>query len=330
MIRDEILAVLQASEGKIVSGEMLAKQFSISRTAVRKHILALSKEYQIQSVPNKGYLLSPTDVFNAHEIQRFLHTKVIAKPIYFFDSIDSTNNKAKELAAQGAKNGTLVAAAAQTAGKGRKGRSFSSDPGLGVYLTVILRPKISLSEMNSFTLLAAVAIAETIEALTGVRAGIKWVNDVYLNGKKTSGILTEGSVEGESGMVDYLIVGMGVNLYHQTEDFPKEIQNTATSLLLETGKKISRARFSAKLMETLEAFLIDGNFPENKDEILNRYRKRLLFLGEEIQVITLTHQYPAVALDIDKDGCLLVKDEEGILHTLNTGEISIRKKTPQQ
>ncbi len=327
MIRDDILAVLQASEGKIVSGEALAKQFSISRTAVRKHILALSQEYQIQSVPNKGYIFSSSDVFNAGEIRRYLHTEEIAQTIHFFDSIDSTNNKARELAAQGAKNGTLVAAAAQTAGKGRKGRSFASDPGLGVYLSVILRPNISLFYMNSFTLLAAVAIAETMESLTQIHPGIKWVNDVYLNGKKASGILTEGAIEGESGTVDYLIVGMGVNLYQQTKDFPEEIQNTATSLLLETGEKIPRALFSARLMETLESYLVDGRFPENKKEVLKHYRQRLLFLGEEIRVITLTEEYSAVALDIDEDGCLLVKDEKGVIHTLNTGEISIRKKT---
>ncbi len=327
MIKYKILDTLRQREGMVVSGGELANRLGVSRTAVWKQILSLQSEgYQIESVPNKGYRLQKSEVYSAYEITRRLNTQIIGHPVIFLEEVDSTNTYAKKLGTNGGENGTAVVAAHQTSGKGRMERKFESPEGDGVYLSILLRPKLQVSDINSITLMTAVVVSDTVEELCGVRPSIKWTNDVYLNGKKLCGILTECSIEGESGMVEYAVVGIGTNLRQVSGDFPEEIRDIATSVFQETGVRIDRADYAAVLLQNFERYFYTQHFPQNKASFLERYRNDLFFLGQEITVVGLNGQYTAVALDIDGEGRLLVRTEDGRTNALNSGEISIRMK----
>ena len=263
------------------------------------------------------------DIFSAQEVEKRLTTRVIGRPVVCLDTVDSTNIFARQLASQGAPHGTVVAAAHQTAGRGRLARRFESPEGQGVYLSIILRPEMPLAELNSLTLMTAVVMLDTIEELTGIRPFIKWTNDIYLNGRKLCGILTECSV-GEGGKAEYAVVGIGLNLYQQREDFAEEIRTIAGSLVSETGVRVSRTDYIACLAKHFEKIFCDGAFPANKEEVLCRYREAVFFLGKKVEVRGYDDAWPATALDIDEEGRLLVRAEDGSIHALNSGEISIR------
>ena len=326
MTKNDILTLLENASGTLVSGGKLAQQLGISRAAVWKQIAVLQQEgYQIEAVPNKGYILKESDVFSLREIQKRLKTEKIGKNLVFLEETGSTNADAKHYAASHEEE-AVFAAAFQTGGKGRLSRSFSSPRGMGIYLSALLRPDLEAKEINSVTLMAAVAVADAIQALAGVDPSIKWINDLYLNGKKICGILTECAVEAETGKVQYLVIGIGVNLSEKPEDFPEEIRDRASSVYQETGKKLSRSELTAEILFQLEKYFYRQGFPKNKEIFLQKYRDRLLYLGEEIQVIGLKESYPAIALDIDEEGCLLVKTANGEKKALNSGEISIRPK----
>ena len=264
------------------------------------------------------------DRYSAEAMTDLLRTLTVGRPTLFFEQIDSTNSYAKLHAAEGGSHGTVIVAASQTAGRGRMGRSFSSAQEMGIYLSVLLRPQLKVTDLMSVTLLAAVAVKETIGKMTGVSPAIKWTNDIYLNGKKCCGILTEGSVRPEDGMLEHLIIGIGVNLTQRPDDFPEELRKIATSILHETGVRLSRAAFTVELLLSLEQLFCDGKFPENKDEVLARYRDALLFLGERVTVHTAKGSYPATAIDIDGEGRLIVERDDGLRQALESGEISVR------
>lgn len=323
--RYQILEALRRGDGGTVSGGELAEAMGISRTAVWKAVTSLQGEgYRIESVSNKGYRLLESEVYSGYEIQRRLDTRIVGRPLIFLEETGSTNDYAKELATRGGSNGTAVVARRQTAGKGRLGRSFDSPAEKGVYFTLLLRPDIQIETLNRVTLLAAVAIADAVEELAGVRPGIKWINDLYLDGRKLCGILTECSVEGETGRVSYAAVGIGLNLHQRVEDFPPELREKAGSVEMLTGRHIAAADYAAAAFRCFERYFFDGNFPANQEEILQRYREDLFFLGREVEVREMMRSYRATALDIDGDGRLLVRDGSGQLRTLNSGEISIR------
>ena len=323
--RRQILQALEQASGRLVSGGELAEKLGLSRTAVWKQISALQQEgYHIRSESGKGYRLERSEVFSSYEVEKRLETRVIGRPLIYLPTVDSTNIKLKQLAAEGAGHGTVIFSSHQTAGRGRLSRRFESPDGQGVYLSILLRPDIPLSELNTVTLMTAVVMLDTIEELTGVRPGIKWTNDIYLNGRKLCGILTECSVEGESGRVEYAVVGIGLNLYQQREDFPEEIRQIAGSVLSETGLRINRADYIACLLKHFEAYFVDGAFPANKAAILEKYRAAIFFLGKRVQVCGFSESYPATAVDIDGEGRLVVEREDGSRTALNSGVISIR------
>lgn len=320
----QILKLLEESDGKLVSGGDIAEKLSISRTAVWKQIAALQQDgYRIISEPSKGYLLQPSNVLSAYEIEKRLTTHTVARPILYFPTIDSTNTYAKthtEL-----ENGTVIVASHQTAGVGRLSRKFHSPEGQGVYLSILLHPDmIAMADISTITLLTAVAVVDTIEQLSGVRPDIKWTNDVYLHGRKLCGILTEATVEGESGVIRNIIVGIGLNLYQTYEDFAPEIRDIAGSVFSETGKKISAADYVACLSKNFERYYLDEHFPANKASFLQKYKDALFFLGQTVQVISVRETYMAVAEDIDENGCLIVRKEDGTVAALNSGEISLK------
>ena len=240
--------------------------------------------------------------------------------IYWFETIDSTNTRAKEMAAKGAAHGTVLIADRQTGGRGRMGRSFHSPAGSGIYMSVILRPQCNATELMHLTCATAVAAAEGIEKATGLHPGIKWTNDLVIGHKKLGGILTELSVTG-TGMVDYAIVGIGINCTQKAEDFPEEIRSIATSLEYSTEKSVDRASVIANILTTLDTICKDL---QSVSQILARYRKNCITIGQEISLVRGEEIRHGKALDVDDAGALLVEFPDGHRENIQSGEVSIR------
>jgi BirA family biotin operon repressor/biotin-[acetyl-CoA-carboxylase] ligase len=239
--------------------------------------------------------------------------------LHWYDTIDSTNTKAKELAKAGAPHGTVIVAGKQTGGRGRMGRSFSSPEGMGVYLSVILRPKYPADQLMHLTCAAGVAAMEAVEKVSGICPDIKWANDLILGGKKLGGILTELGFVGSA--LDYAIIGIGINCRQQTEDFPPELRDIATSLL-ESGQDINPNELAAALTESL--YRMDRQLLDSKARLMDAYRQHCITLGKEIVVLQGDEKAEATALDLDADGGLMVRFSDGTKKIVNFGEVSIR------
>lgn len=316
-----ILELLRRQEG-FLSGEDIGRELSITRAAVWKGIKKLREEgYEIEAVTNRGYrLTNPETMYNKRELEQGLKTKTMGQTIYFYEETDTTNNRARELALEGAPEGTLVVAEKQTAGRGRRGKVWESPLGTGIWMSLVLRPQIMPAEASVLTLLCGLATAEAIEAETGLSAGIKWPNDILINGKKAVGILTE--MDCEMSEVHFVIPGIGINV--NTASFPPEIADIATSLYLECGKTVSRRRLVHKVLELLEehyeTFLRTGSFAA----MLEDYRKHCITLGKEVHVLG-REPFFAEALDITSEGELLVRRaDNGKEEVVFSGEVSIR------
>lgn len=316
-----ILELLRRQEG-FLSGEDIGRELSITRAAVWKGIKKLREEgYEIEAVTNRGYrLTNPETMYNKRELEQGLKTKTMGQSIYFYEETDTTNNRARELALEGAPEGTLVVAEKQTAGRGRRGKVWESPLGTGIWMSLVLRPQIMPAEASVLTLLCGLATAEAIEAETGLSAGIKWPNDILINGKKAVGILTE--MDCEMSEVHFVIPGIGINV--NTASFPPEIADIATSLYLECGKTVSRRRLVHKVLERLEehyeTFLRTGSFAA----MLEDYRKHCITLGKEVHVLG-REPFFAEALDITPEGELLVRRaDNGKEEVVFSGEVSIR------
>lgn len=241
--------------------------------------------------------------------------------LYWYDTIDSTNTRAKALAKEGAPAGTVLIAGNQTGGRGRLGRSFSSPEGMGVYLSVILRPGCKAEQMMHLTCAAAVAACKAVEKASGIVPGIKWINDLVCGKEKLGGILTEMSVS-TTGLVDWAVVGIGINCCQKKEDFPPELQNIATSLLLQTGKSCSPALLAAHLTETL--YETDLLLLSQKHRLMDTYRRYCVTLGKKILLVRGDESAYGEALDLDEDGGLLVRFTDGTEKVVSSGEVSIR------
>ena len=326
MSKEKIFALLSAQNGEFVSGESISAQLGVSRAAVWKAVGALRRDgYTIEAQTGLGYRLAGSpDVLSERELRRRLgETKTVGRTLYCFDSVDSTNSFLKRAAAEGAIDGAVAVADEQTAGRGRRGRSFSSGPGRGVYLSALLRPKLAPEKLLPLTALGAVAACDAVERACGVRPQIKWTNDLVLNGKKLSGTLTELSLEGESGALDYAVIGIGINCNNTLEDFPQEIRGMATSVFLETGKRVQRAALAAALIEELDklyAALQSGDTAP----YLATYRRDCLTLGREVQLLWRDASERVTALDVDEQFGLIVRHEDGTTETVRTGEVSVR------
>ena len=316
-----ILELLRRQEG-FLSGEDIGRELSITRAAVWKGIKKLREEgYEIEAVTNRGYrLTNPETMYNKRELEQGLKTKTMGQTIYFYEETDTTNNRARELALEGAPEGTLVVAEKQTAGRGRRGKVWESPLGTGIWMSLVLRPQIAPTEASVLTLLCGLATAEAIEAETGLSAGIKRPNDILINGKKAVGILTE--MDCEMSEVHFVIPGIGINV--NTASFPPEIAEIATSLYLECGKTVSRRRLVHRVLERLEehyeTFLRTGSFAA----MLEDYRKHCITLGKEVHVLG-REPFFAEALDITPEGELLVRRaDNGKEEVVFSGEVSIR------
>lgn len=240
--------------------------------------------------------------------------------IHCFDTIDSTNTKAKELAIAGAPHGTVVVAKHQTQGRGRMGRRFHSPAGLGLYLSVILRPRCKPEDMMHLTCACGVAACNAVESLTGIRPGIKWTNDLVIGHSKLGGILTELSLS--DGMVNYAILGIGINCGHDLTDFPAELRTFVTSIKLATGKDFETAHLASRLIYAL--WEMDKELLTGKQKWMDAYRRHCITLNKDISILRGDEVFHAKALDIDNDGGLVILTADGTKQTVQSGEVSIR------
>lgn len=319
-MKEKILELLKQADG-YVSGQMICEQLNVSRTAVWKNINALKREgYQIDSVNNKGYrLISEPDLLNEMRIREYLQTKWLAKKIIYLPVTDSTNTQAKKMGEEGAEHGTLVVTQCQTAGRGRRGRSWESPEG-NVYFTFLLRPEVEISRASMITLVAALAVAKAVDDVTGLDSKIKWPNDVVANGKKLCGILTESSSDLE--YINYAVVGIGINV-NQTA-FPEEIAETASSLLLETGHTVNRGQLLGVFLNRFEQYYETFIQTEDMSGLRDVYNEKLVNCGREVKIIEKDRERVLKALGIDNDGGLVVENSEGERESIISGEVSVR------
>ena len=321
MTKDAVLQMLWQNPERYLSGEMLARELKVSRTAVWKAVRQLRAEgYAIESVTNRGHrLLDRSDVLSEQGVRRFLQNPAIAPRVY--QSIGSTNTALKAMAAEGAREGTALIAGEQTAGRGRMGRAFYSPADSGLYMSLLLRPQLPAAEAVKLTACAAVAVCEAIEELSGLETQIKWVNDVLIAGKKVCGILTEGSLDCESGQLSYAVVGIGVNTAVPPGDFPPELRKIAGAVFGEEKPPMLRSRLAAMILDRL----MDAGARLDDPAIFEGYRRRSLVPGREISIHTPGKDpQPALALEIERDYALRVRLPDGSEQSLNSGEVSVR------
>ncbi|MDO4989412.1 MAG: biotin--[acetyl-CoA-carboxylase] ligase [Eubacteriales bacterium] len=324
MTKDDVLALLQEREGDYLSGEELARGLSLSRTAVWKAIGQLRAEgYPIESVTRRGYRLLPGgDVLSADGVMKHLRHRELR--IEVFPSVGSTNTVLKTLAEQGEAAGCVVIAGEQTAGRGRMGRSFYSPAGSGLYMSVLYRPSSPAADAVRITACAAVAVAGTIEELSGRQAQIKWVNDVLVDGKKVCGILTEASLDCESGMFRHLIVGIGVNTAVPDGDFPEALRGVAGSAFGPAPVPQLRCRLAAGILDRLTDFMEDPG----SERCFEAYRARSVVLGKRVTLLSPGRE-PAEAevLGLERDYSLRVRLGDGSETRVSSGEVSVRPAT---
>ena len=291
-LKIEVLKVLEEERGRDISGQALAERFGVSRNAIWKAVKALQAEgYKILAGQNKGYRLSDeNDMLSAVGIADAIEHRVKGMSVYLHRTIDSTNNEAKRLIAEGKTGTALIVAEEQTAGRGRRGRDFFSPALTGIYMTFSFQSSMRLTDAVGITTATAVAVFLAIKDLTGVETEIKWVNDIYLHGKKICGILTEAISDFESGCVQHIIVGVGMN--YQTTDFPRELKGIAASL---SPVGVNRNRMIARIVDRL-LDILNGDV-----DYLAIYRKHSLVLGKEIVYERDGVKHEARALDIDED-----------------------------
>jgi BirA family transcriptional regulator, biotin operon repressor / biotin---[acetyl-CoA-carboxylase] ligase len=317
-----ILQLFRQQDG-FVSGGQLSRELGVSRTAVWKHISALrTAGYQVEAFSSRGYrLLSSPDTLSAEEISVLLNTAIIGKRLVNLALASSTNTEAFRLAEDGAVEGTVVTADEQDKGKGRLGRTWSSPPGANLYCSVILRPQIKPFEAPQLTFLSAVAVARAIEQAAGLKPEIKWPNDVLIGSKKVAGLLNEMSSETDG--INFVILGIGVNLNMTAAQFPADLRHPATSLYIEGGVKVGRARFTALLLNELDrlyAGFLDNGFAQVRRE----WQERCNADGRE--VVVTNHGCADIRgqfAGIDGDGALLVQCPDGTTERILSGDVRV-------
>lgn len=327
-MKEKILRVLHDAGNQFVSGQSLCESLGVSRQAIWKNITQLRENgYVIESVSNKGYRLIQTpDRLFGPDIESRLSSSCFCQKVECHQQIDSTNIRAKQLAETGEPEGTLIVAEEQTAGKGRRGRSWSSEKNIGVWMSLILRPQVKSTEVSCLTLVSAMAVAEAVRTLCQIPAYIKWPNDIVVSGKKVCGILTEMS--SEMDYIHYVVVGIGINANHRS--FSPDIQDKATSLFLESGRKVDRQVLIASVMESFSRYYV--RYMETKDMslLLEEYNDMLVNRDREVQIYygMVEDADPSqiergTAKGIDASGALLVETKQGVKAVVS-GEVSVR------
>ena len=323
-MKSRILFYFKDHLNEFISGEKISKDLNVSRAAIWKHMQALKSEgYEFESQSRRGYCLRAIpDRVGPEEVLPLLHTQTFGRSYYYANQVDSTNQWAKSLANEGAPEGTVVIAEEQAAGKGRLQRGWYSPAYQGMWMSLILRPKFLPQDAPKMTLLMAVAIAKVLRNLE-IPVGIKWPNDILLNGKKIVGILTEISAEIEQ--IHYIVVGIGLNINISQEDIPKELQEIATSLFIHSEKKWQRSAIIADFLLEVEALYNEAQ--ENGfAKILEMWRDLNITLGSDVRVVSGEESFEGKAIELDPSGALWVEKSDGSRLMVQAGDVSIRSK----
>ncbi len=320
--KSRILHELERNRGSFLSGETLAEQLSVSRSAVWKAVNELKKEgYAITSVTKKGYRLeTSSDLISREGMLPFLSADYDPENLYIYKVIDSTNSEAKRLVAKGVKEYAVILSEEQTGGRGRLGRDFYSPVGSGIYMSMVLRPKISIEKAIRVTTAACVAVCRAIEEVTGKTCEIKWVNDIYSGNRKICGILTEAVSNFETGEIESIILGIGINFRRKDEEFPEEIRGKAGALFQTETGGITRNRLIASMINQL----LRLNEMIESGVYIREYRERSLVIGKTVDLVSRSSTRKARVLGIDEDGGLEVLLEDGSGEVVRSGEISLR------
>ena len=324
-VKSRLLELLEQRKGETLSGERLAEELACTRAAVWKAVKSLREEgYTIEAGPNKGYMLArDSNRLSVEGMRLYLNNPQVSVKIY--EQLNSTNQEAKKVAVSGeASHGSFVVALVQTAGRGRKGRSFYSPKDTGLYLSVVLEPEETLKESLLITTAAATAVYKAVQKVCGVSLDIKWVNDLYRNGKKVCGILTEAVTDFESGDIEFAIVGIGLNLYVEQEKLPQELSGVAGGIFdtRQEAEGTDRNRLAAEIVNAL--------LEETKELRLSReYVEHNMVPGRKIEISDGGNTRMARALSICEDGRLLVEEEDGTQNRLSYGEVSLRVRDLQ-
>jgi BirA family transcriptional regulator, biotin operon repressor / biotin---[acetyl-CoA-carboxylase] ligase len=320
-MRDKILKILREHQDEYVSGEMICQACGVSRTAVWKHMRELEERgYQIDAVRNRGYrLLYSPDVVTPEEIILGLKTDVLGREIVYRDQVESTNALATELAYQGASEGTLVVADQQTGGRGRRGRAWFSPPGKGVWMSLILRPKLSPAYASQLTLVAAIALSRAFSSLTGQQAGIKWPNDILFGSRKCCGILTE--MHADHDRIHHIVLGIGINVNMESSEFPEELRDIAVSLRIVKGEPLERSKVIQSVLTCLEPLYLqyvrEGGFSSLREE----WKRESITIGRNVRAVTPRGEFEGTAVDIDEAGALCLKTKNGEIIRIHSAEI---------
>ena len=322
-LRKAVLTALKERNGEWVSGEALSKILNVSRTTIWKQVKTLLAEgYEVEASPKKGYRISAVaDLLSCEEVRPGLLTEIFGQKEYFYyREIDSTNKRARTLATEGYPEGTVVVAEKQTDGRGRRGRNWYSPSNQGIYVSIILRPVFPLKQLSRVSLLTAVAVAEALEQELNLQPSIKWPNDILIDGKKIAGILSEAVTDMDS--IEYIVIGIGLNINNPPQDFPADLRTPATSALAENDHPGSRIKVLRRLLLSLEKhynLLQSGDFAHT----LEIARRLSLVIGQEVRLEESNIFISGLAIDIDDSGFLLVQDQTGSIHTIMSGEINV-------
>lgn len=313
--------MLRESDG-YVSGQELCEKLGVSRTAVWKAINGLKeKGYQVEAVRNRGYrIIESPDILTKEELSSMIDTEWAGQTIYYFDQIDSTNIRAKQLGEEGVPHGTLIVAGQQNAGRGRRGRTWESPPGVSIYMSIVLRPEMAPVKAPMLTLVMALSAADSLKECTGLDVQIKWPNDIVLKGKKLAGILTEMSTEMD--YINHVVIGVGINV--NTERLPEELEEKATSLRLETGRIIRRSEMIASIMKEFEKNYQLFIETQGIQQMQEKYNSLLINREKEVRILGGKEEYTAYALGINEKGELLVRRDNGEIEAVLAGEVSVR------
>lgn len=316
-VKIKVLEVLENNRDKYVSGQEIANNLGVSRSAVWKAIKNLEKDnHKIKAITNKGYILdNKSNVISEQGVIHYLNKEYRNIKIKYDKVVTSTNDLAKQFILNENLNEIIVLADKQTAGKGRLGRSFYSPEKTGIYMSIALKPKIHISDISIITIMTALIVCEAIENFTNSKAQIKWVNDIFVNQKKVCGILTEAISNFENGIVESIIIGIGINI--NTKNFPENLKNIAGNI---TDKIINRNQIIAYIINRL----LDSKINFDKPKLIEQYKKRLFILDKSIIYYKNNKQYKGIAIDISQNGELIIKNELGEIEKLNSGEISLK------
>ncbi len=317
--KNMVLEKLLLHKDEYISGQKLAKDLNLSRNSIWKAVESLKEDgYKIHAVRNKGYqLILENDIVSKEGIENYLDNKEYFN-VEVFDVIDSTNTLAKKYASEGVLEGKVIVAKSQTAGRGRFQRSFYSPSDTGIYFSFILKPK-DVNKISLITSIAAISICRSIKNNTDKNPAIKWVNDIFIDNKKVSGILTEATFSVENNEIESVIVGIGINIYSPINNFPSEIENTAGYILNNKKTDIRNKIVASTLNEFLNIFL-----NSNEEDIHKEYKNNSFIIGKEVYIIKNNEKIKVIVLDINKENHLVVKKENGDIEILKSGEISIK------